>query len=280
MPEGDTIFRAARTLHRALAGKTIDGFATRLPQLQGVGLVGCRVERVRPRGKNLLMELQDGRVLHSHLLMTGSWHIYREGDRWRKPRRRADVVITTEPWRAVGFDLPVARLLRSERASPQLRQLGPDLLDDAVRLEDVLPRLRRTHELPLGVALMRQHVVAGIGNVFKSEVLFTERLDPFAPVSALPDDVLLGVLATARDLMQRNLVGFARTTRKRWEGRLWVYGRRGEPCRVCAGPIRMRRQGDDGRSTYYCPECQRVRGPGAHFAGDAALETRRRLQRR
>ncbi len=280
MPEGDTIFRAARTLHRALGGKTIEAFATRLPQLQGARLVGRRVERVRPRGKNLLMELDDGRVLHSHLLMSGSWHIYREGDRWRKPRRRADVVITTEPWRAVAFDLPVARLLKSERASPLLRQLGPDLLDEAVRLEDVLPRLRRANELPLGVALMRQHVVAGIGNVYKSEVLFLARLDPFAAVSSVGDDALLGVLSTARELMQRNLVGFARTTRKRWEGRLWVYGRAGEACRVCGGSLRMRRQGDDGRSTYYCPACQGVGPPGPHFAGDAALETRRRLQRK
>ncbi|MEM1416122.1 MAG: DNA-formamidopyrimidine glycosylase family protein [Myxococcota bacterium] len=278
MPEGDTIFRAARTLHRALAGKVVLGFESPLPQLRDAELVGARVSRVRPRGKNVLMELEDGRVLHSHLLMSGSWHIYRAEDRWRKPRRQMSVLLATDPWRAVGFDLPVAELLPRARASALLRSLGPDLLDPRVRIADVLPRLRRVDELPLGVALMRQHVVAGIGNVYKSEVLFLARLDPYAPVGEVGDEALLEVLRLARELMRRNLVGFARTTRKRWGGRLWVYGRGGEGCRVCGGRIRMRRQGDEGRSTYFCPTCQGVRARRAHLGGDTAMETRRRVR--
>ena len=192
--------------------------------------------------------------------MTGSWHLYRAGERWQKPRRQAVLVMETEPWIAVGFNIPVVELLDRERDSRTLRTLGPDLLDPDAALEDILPRLREVDPLPLGVALMRQSTVAGIGNVYKSEVCFIRRLDPFALVSVYDDEVLLGALGEARRLLRKNLRGPHRITTRSGNVPLWVYGRAGDACLVCETSIAMRRQGDMGRSTYYCPECQQTTG--------------------
>jgi endonuclease VIII len=257
VPEGDTIFRAARRLHAALVGRPIERYETALPALRR-DLRGRVVVDVRSRGKNLLFELDDGLLLHTHLLMRGSWHVYRPGEPWRKPRERMSIALHTHEWVGVAFDLPVARFVRAESDAPMLRALGPDLLDPAVDLRLVLPHLRAHEGLPLGVALMRQHIVAGIGNVYKSEVLFLEREDPFRAVAERDDETLLRVLSRARTLLARNLGGRARVTRRRYEGRLWVYDRAGKPCFTCGELVRMRRQGEDGRSTYLCPACQRA----------------------
>ena len=255
MPEGDTIHRAARTMQRALAGETITAFRSRLPHLD---LTGARVDSVQARGKNLLVRLEDGRTLHTHMQMTGSWHLYRAGEKWQKPRRQAVLIMETEPWIAVGFNIPRVELLQRERDSPALRKLGPDLLDDEATLESMLPRLRAVDSLPLGVAVMRQSTLAGIGNVYKSETCFIRRLDPFALVSRYDDEVLLGLLAEARRLLRKNLRGAHRITTRSGNVPLWVYGRAGDPCLVCETSIAMRRQGDMGRSTYFCPECQQT----------------------
>ena len=262
MPEGDTIFRAARRMHAALAGERVEALRSAHPKLVRARLEGRTIERVRARGKNLLVDFDDGRILHTHLKMRGSWHLYRPGERWKKPARAATVELVTRPFVAVAFSMPVVDLLRAEHASAQLRELGPDLLDEALPDALFVARLRQVDALPLGVALMRQRVLSGIGNVYKSEVLFLERRDPFAPVATQEEAALEALIARARRLMRRNLVGFPRTTRKRYQGRLWVYGRSGEPCRVCATTVRMRRQGDDGRSTYFCPACQLGPAPG------------------
>ena len=278
MPEGDTIHRVAHTLQRALGDKEVLGFDTTLPSLGAAAPVGLRVTRVHARGKNLLMEFAgtEGRApmtLHTHLRMRGDWHIYRPEDRWAKSRRAADIVVTTNPWIAVGFSMPVAQWVRHGHASRALRHLGPDLLDDAVKSPHFVERIRSgtagvsegasliAQEVTLGVALMDQRRLAGIGNVYKSELCFLAGVDPFAPVGAMTDEVLLGIVENARRLMRRNLHTPRRMTRMNRRQPLWVYRRRGEPCFRCGTAVRMRRQGYAARSTYYCPLCQAVSEP-------------------
>lgn len=243
-------------MNRALAGKRIARAESRAARVDAARLEGATIEAVRARGKHLVILLTDGRALRTHMQMTGSWHLYRHSDRWRQPRRRMVLLLETDPWHAVAFDLPQAELLRSETHSRQLRRLGPDLLDPECDLDEVLRRLAAAADLPLGVALMRQDLVAGIGNVYKSEVLFIERLDPFAPVRAFGPEQLRRVLEQAQRLMHRNLRGRRRNTTGRSDISEHVYGRSGERCLACGTAIRMRRQGEGGRSTYWCPSCQ------------------------
>ncbi|MCB9621289.1 MAG: Fpg/Nei family DNA glycosylase [Sandaracinus sp.] len=256
MPEGDTIFRAAARLRPVLEGERVVRWEATLPALARER-EGRVVTEIEARGKNLLFAFDDGLWLHSHLLMNGRWDTYAPDQRWRLPRTRMSVAIHTARGVAVGFDLPVARFVRRPEHARQVATLGPDLLSDAP-LAHVLPRLRACAELPLGAALMRQHVVAGIGNVYKSEVLYVERVDPFAKVASFDDATLLRVLERARQLLARNVGRGPRVTRRGEGGRHWVYGRSGDPCFTCGDPVRMRRQGDDGRSTYFCSTCQRT----------------------
>jgi len=178
MPEGDTIFRAARTLHRALAGKPVVRFETALAQLSRVDddapIAGRTVERVRSVGKHLLVELSGDLVLRTHMRMAGSWHVYRPGERWQRPRSAMRVVLETADFQAVAFDVPVAEF-RSGRAlarDPALSTLGPDLLSDAFDVEAAVRRLRERGALGIGEALLDQRALAGIGNVYKNEVCF------------------------------------------------------------------------------------------------------------
>jgi endonuclease-8 len=259
MPEGDTIHRAARTLDRVLGGQTLSTVESPLPRIASAGLEGASVSRVEARGKNLLVIFGDGRVLHTHMRMSGSWHVYRPGERWQRPRREARVVLSTPDWVTVCFDAPVVRLLRPGAAERdrKLAALGPDILASDFERTEARRRLRALGETELGEALLRQSAVAGIGNVYKSETLFLCRQDPFAPVSAVSERSLDIVLDTARRLMAATLRGGARATRPSLtRERTWVYGRRDRPCRRCGTRIRMRRQGLDRRSTYWCPSCQ------------------------
>lgn len=263
MPEGDTIFRAARTLSKVLDGKTLTAVESPLPAIEGAGLAGRRVERVEARGKNLLVAFDDGRVLHTHMRMRGSWHVYRPGERWQRPRRQARVVLATEEFVTVCFDAPVVRLLAPAeiRRDRLLAGLGPDILAPDFDLAECLRRLRGLGDLAIGDALMRQSAVAGIGNVYKSETLFLCGIDPFASMAALSDRALGRILEKARTLMHANLSGGPRGTRTSLtRERTWVYGRNGRPCRRCGTAIRMRRQGTDARSTYWCAACQAGRG--------------------
>jgi endonuclease-8 len=262
VPEGDTIHRAARTLDRVLGGKTLTAVDSPLPQIASAGLEGASVSRVEARGKNLLVVFGDGRVLHTHMRMSGSWHVYRPGERWQRPRREARVVLTTPDWVTVCFDAPVVRLLRAQDVGRdrKLAALGPDVLTPDFDRAEARRRLRMLGAVEIGEALLRQSAVAGVGNVYKSETLFLCRQDPFATVESLSDRSLDLVLDTARRLMSSTLRRGVRATRPtlstQTRERTWVYGRQGRPCRRCATPIRMRRQGADGRSTYWCPSCQ------------------------
>jgi endonuclease-8 len=262
MPEGDTILRAARTMHRALAGRRV--VAARAPMLPRAGeaLAGRTVAGVSARGKNLLVHFDDGGTLRTHMRMTGSWHLYRPGERWRKPGAQARVVLETEAWVAVCFAAPVVELLRAGEAERHeaLGALGPDILAETFDYAEAVRRLRALGETPLGEAVLAQRAVAGIGNIYKSETLFLTREDPFAPVGALDEKRLARILQRARELMRAALGPAPRSTRptlSRSSGeRTWVYRREGRPCRRCGTEIRMRRQGVDRRSTYYCPKCQ------------------------
>lgn len=259
MPEGDTIFRAAHTLGRALGGEVVTGFRSDVLAGAGETIVGSRVIAVEARGKNLLIRFDVGRVLHTHLRMSGSWHIYRSEEPWRKPVRQARVAIETRRFVAVCFNAPLVRLLldREVERAPILRSLGPDLLARDFDAREARRRLRSLGEATIGEALMIQSAVAGIGNVYKSETLFVCGVHPWTPVSRLPDEDIDGVLVAAGRLLSMNLDGFPRATRRSLlGGRHWVYGRSGRPCRRCDTTILMRRQGAAGRSTYWCPACQ------------------------
>ena len=265
MPEGDTIFRAARTLHAALAGRVVSSFETGLATLdrvdQDTPLAGRTVEGVRSVGKHLLMEFSGGLVLRTHMRMSGSWHVYRPGERWQRPRSAMRIVVATDAYVAVAFDVPVAEFLTSRELARhrELRALGPDVLDDAFSPGAALERFRSRADEPIADALLNQRVIAGVGNVFKSEALFVAGVDPFRPVSTLTDEELTRVIEAARSLMNANVFRGARHTTGMMnpDAKLWVYARTGRPCRRCGTAIESRKHGEDARGTYWCPRCQR-----------------------
>ena len=250
MPEGDTIRLTAIRLGRALAGKTV----VRAARLDGSErLVGRAITSIESRGKVLLITFDDGAVLHSHMKMTGSWHLYRPGERWKAPAFRACVELEVADAVAVCFDAPVIEVVTASAARRVVSGLGPDLLSPDFERAEALRRLVAESDRALGDAVLQQSVVAGIGNIWKSETLFACRLDPFARVPMFSDDELGLVLDTARRLLSESV----QRTRTGVGGRRHAaYGRSGRPCRVCGTTIEMKRQGDAGRSTYFCPRCQ------------------------
>lgn len=274
MPEGDSIFRAARTLHRALAGKVVTRFESVLPALTRVHedapLIGRTVNEVSATGKHLLMRFSGDLVLRTHMRMNGSWHIYRPGERWQRPARDMRIVIATADFVAVAFNVPVAEFLtvRALTRQPALRRLGPDLLGAGFDPVEAARRIRERAGDEIAEVVLDQHVVAGAGNVYKSEILFLCRINPFTRVAALTDGQVAEVVQTARSLLAANVgnaatgaivtyVGMRRTTRRADPAeRLWVYGRAGLPCRECGTLVTRRAQGLDARLTYWCPRCQ------------------------
>jgi len=272
MPEGDTVFRAARTLHRALAGAAITRFESAFPALNRIDqdrpLTGRIIESVSARGKHLLMVFSGDLILRSHMRMNGSWHIYRPGERWQRPARDMRILVATSDFVAVGFNVPIAELLTGRDLSrhQQLKALGPDLLASAFDAGDVLRRMRAHPGDAIADALLNQRIVAGAGNVIKSETLFIAAVDPFQPVGALSDADLMRVVSVARTQLQANVLDRAhtlspafgrRTTRSLDpQAKLWVYGRGGKPCRKCGTAIQSRKTGLDARLTYWCPRCQ------------------------
>jgi endonuclease-8 len=268
MPEGDTLFRTATVLRRVLAGQVITSavaqpgpLVARVPDLSG--LAGLAVTEVEARGKHLLITVGEGRhrrILRTHLRMTGSWHWYRAGERWRLPESRATVVLRTASVVAVCFSCPTVELLTDvglER-SAALRRLGPDLLAPSPDLSLAVANLRGRPSTPVGEALLDQAAVAGIGNVVRNEALFMERVSPFALVGSLDDATLERLLARSRLILATNLGGGRRVTTgdRRPGAGLWVYRRSGRPCRRCGTPIGFARQGPLARHTYWCPRCQ------------------------
>ncbi len=274
MPEGDTIYRAAAMMHRALSGACLRAFESPLPLLHVFvddhRLVGRDITRVEARGKYLLVHFAGDFTLLTHLRMNGSWHLYRPGERWRRPRTDMRVRLVTDEWEAVGFGLPIAEFhdAKSLERSPRLRALGPDPLSATFDESEALRRFRAAGHVPIEEALLDQRLMTGIGNVLKSETLFLAGVYPFRAVSTLPDETLVEVVRRARRLLRDNVVAVDRpavgrasasrnTTRSSDPAsRLYVYGRAGKPCRRCGTAIQFRKSGRDARVSYWCPKCQ------------------------
>ncbi len=276
MPEGDTIFRTARTLDKALAGATVTGFETPVARLASADdkspVTGRVVERVEARGKWLLIHFSGDLILVTHMLMSGSWHIYRLGERWKRPRSQMRLLIRTPQYEAVAFAVPVTEFhtARSLVRSSAIPKLGPDLLRAGFAQDEAKSRIRARSDEEIGNVLLDQKVMAGIGNVFKSEICFVCGVHPFRLVSSLSEREVDCLVDSARRLMAANATessgdqivtytGLRRTTgRSDPTARVWVYRRRGEECRRCGSTIEMRKQGPGARSTFWCPDCQPI----------------------
>jgi endonuclease-8 len=278
MPEGDTIYRSARALHQVLAGHIVTAFDTGLAKLARVNddtpLKGRTVEKVESRGKWLLIHFSGDLILVTHMLMSGSWHIYRAGERWRIPRSKMRVVLSIAEWEAVAFNVPIAEFhtARSLRRSEHVSQLGPDILSDDFTIDTGVQRLasyaRQAPEAEVGVALLNQRVIAGLGNVYKSEVAFAAQVNPFRAIGTLSRNEIERIVEIAQRYMKANIEdgkgdgvvtfsGNRRTTHAMdREERLWVYHRQGQECRRCGASIFLRKQGSQARVTFWCPECQ------------------------
>jgi endonuclease-8 len=299
MPEGDTIFRAARALNQALAGRVVTGFETGVAKLARVNddspAVGRVVERVESRGKWLLIYFSGDLILVTHMLMSGSWHLYRAGERWRLARSKMRVVIRTDAWEAVLFNAQIAEFhtARSLERSSQVPKLGPDVLSDEFTVDGGVARLeayaREYPEAEVGVVLLNQRVIAGLGNVYKSEVAFAAAVNPWRAMRTVTRGEMEKMVEFSLRYMKANVVdgkgdgivtyaGNRRTThRMDKEERLWVYGRQGQECRRCGAAVMMRKQGEQARVTYWCPECQNWVGEGAPPVGNAVAERRGRI---
>ena len=293
MPEGDTIYRAARALQKALGGRVVTGFETGLAKLARVNddapLVGRVVEKVESRGKWLLIYFSGDLILVTHMLMSGSWHLYRPGEKWRMGRSRMRVAIRAGDgngdWEAVSFNVPIAEFhtARSLARHGQIPELGPDILADEFTVEGGLARLaaygKEHPDAEVAVVLLNQRVLAGLGNVYKSEVAFAAGVNPFRAMRTVTPREMQSLVDFAQRYMKANVVdgkgdgivtysGNRRTTHAMdREERLWVYRRQGQECRRCGTAVMMRKQGEQARSTYWCPECQPWVGTQAASAG-------------
>jgi len=268
VPEGDTLFRTAAGLRPYLVGRTVTAARTKPGAVPQVGrIVGREITAVDALGKNLLIRFDNGLEIRTHLRMNGSWHRYRPGEAWRRPPARARLVLEVPGAVAVCFDAPVVELLeqRAEPIHAPLGGLGPDLLAPELDADEAIRRLRDPARAAVAIAeaLVDQRALAGIGNVYKSEVLWIERVSPFSPVAAVSDDALRRLVGTATRLLTVNATstrGPERVTTagdRGAPGPLYVYGRTGRPCRRCRTPIARASQGRDlPRSTFWCPACQ------------------------
>lgn len=269
MPEGDTLFRTAAGLRPYLAGRAVTAARASgpgaVPQVHR--LVGQTVTTVEAIGKNLIIRFDGGLELRTHLRMNGSWHRYRPDERWRRPPGRARLVLEVEGSVAVCFDAPVVELFeaRTEAIHPSLSRLGPDILGSDFDAAEAHRRLRHPSraDATMAEALLDQRALAGIGNVYKCELLWIERVSPFSPVRDIDGPTLERLILSARRLLVANVArrgGPERVTTagdRAAGGPLYVYGRRGRPCRRCGTPIETVRQGSDlPRLTYWCPGCQ------------------------
>ena len=310
MPEGDTIYRTARALQKALGGRVVTAFETGLAKLAAANdessVVGRTVERVEARGKWCLIFFSGDLILVTHMLMSGSWHIYRVGEKWQLPRRMMRVVVrvalTSVPqglkpfagdvasgtaeavplrgasaageFEAVLFNAQVAEFYtaRSLERSSQVPKLGPDVLSGGFSVEAGVKALQAraaSHpEDEVGVVLMNQRVMAGLGNVYKSEVAFAAGVNPFRKMKTLTEREMRVMVEFAERYMKANVMDGARDGVVTYKGprrttgamkesdRLWVYRRAGKECRRCGAEVTMRKQGVQARSTYWCAGCQ------------------------
>ena len=260
---------------RALIGKPVTVFRSTYPLLtrfdDDAPIAGQTVERIEPRGKWLLIYFSGGGVLVTHLLMNGSWHIYRHGERWQQPRQNMRIVIENSEYVTVGFRVPVAEMhtAQSVERDRRIPQPAKDVLNAEFDTEAAARRIVACGSEEIGDVLLHQEVLAGVGNVFKSEICFVCGVDPFAKVAALRGEQVSALIGAARKLIAANVQVDSGDTIVTYGGRwrrtthatdpgdsLWAYGRAGEPCRKCGESIRMRKQGPEARVTFWCARCQ------------------------
>ena len=284
MPEGDTVWRAARSLDRALSGQVLTAAELRVPALATVELAGRPVLGTASRGKHLLTRLgphPDADVdpdepvrreaapghdaatpltLHTHLKMEGSWHLVAPGGRWRRPAHEARVVLRTPPWTAVGFALGVVEVLPTAREATVVGHLGPDLLGGWTEEAEAeaVRRLLADPARPVGDAVLDQRVMAGVGNLYRNELCFVMGLHPRTPVGEVPDPVRLVRRARQMLLLNAEQVVQATTGDTRRGRQHWVYRREGQRCRRCGTPLSVDMLGEATRerAAYWCPRCQ------------------------
>jgi len=272
VPEGDSVWRAAHQLHEALAGQTLLASDFRVPRFATLNLAGWTVDEVVPRGKHLLMRVvspEDKRLtIHSHLKMEGAWQVYPPGGRWRKPGFTARCVLRTAAADAVGFSLGIVEVVATANEDSIVGFLGPDLLGPDWDLDEAERRLRSRPEVPIGVALLDQRNLAGIGNIYRCEACFLSGVHPATPVGEVAD--VRTMMTDAKQLLEVNLGPGRRVTilnsRGMPVGRMagrpgyWVYGRERQPCLKCRTPIRRgllgKPNGEEERDIYFCPKCQ------------------------
>jgi endonuclease VIII len=269
VPEGDTVWLAAQRMNAALAGAMLRRGELRVPQLAAVDLAGAEVREVVPRGKHMLIRLADGRTLRTHYRMDGSWHIYRPDTKWRGgPAFAVRAILATDAWECVGYRLHDMALVRTDDEDQLVGHLGPDVLGPDWDLDEALRRLRSSPDEQIGVAILDQRNLAGIGNLYKVESLFLCGVHPWARVADVAD--LEGLVDRARTLMLVNRDRPEQSTTgslRRGEDH-WVAGRKGRPCRRCGTTILLGDQGPDlqERVTWWCPRCQAATSP---IAADA-----------
>jgi endonuclease-8 len=264
VPEGDTVWLAAQRMQTALAGATLRRGEFRLPRLAAVDLTGAVVREVLPRGKHLLIRLADARTLRTHFRMDGSWHIYRPGNTWRGgPAYDIRVVLATDDWECVGYRLHDVDLAPTSEEDRLVGHLGPDVLGPDWDIEEALRRLRAHPDEHIGVAILDQRNLAGIGNLYKVESLFLAGVHPWTRVADVAD--LEALVDRARTLMlaNRNHPEQTTTGNTRRGQDHWVAGRTGRPCRRCGTAILLGEQGPvtQERVTWWCPHCQPARSP-------------------
>ena len=259
MPEGDTIHRSASAMRTALAGKPMLRFDA--PRLIGpTPQAGRIIETVESHGKHLLVEWDDDLILDTHMRMTGSWHLYRAGDRWRRPYTQMRAAIEVADWVAVCFNAPNVETYRraDQRRHPGMGRLGPDLCRPDTDLGTVVNLLLTCPEPATRIAevLLDQRVMCGVGNVYRCEVLWATGVSPFAPVGSVGEHDAIRLVNTAATMLRANLHRSRRVTVPGVKGGLAVYGRNGQRCHRCGESVKCRRMGEHNRILYWCPGCQ------------------------
>jgi endonuclease VIII len=257
MPEGDAVWLTARRLHQALAGRVLTRSDFRVPRYATTNLTGRVVTGAVSRGKHLLIRTGDGITVHTHLRMDGSWRVRPARERVANSHR-IRLILANAEWQAVGYQLGVVEVLPTASEDTVVGYLGPDLLGPDWDPAEAERRLRGDPVRPVGEALLDQRNLAGIGNVYKAELLFLRGIDPWRPVGEVAD--VAALVGLAQQLLEANKERFGMITTgvaRRGE-QTWVYGRAGRPCRRCGTPVKSADQGrnPEERITYWCPRCQ------------------------
>lgn len=257
MPEGDAVWRTARQLHQALAGRVLTRSDFRVPRFATADLTGRTVTEAVSRGKHLLIRTSDGVTVHTHLRMDGSWRVRPAHDRIAQTHR-IRLILANHEWQAIGYQLGVVEIIATAAEDKAVGYLGPDVLGPGWDPAEATRRLLADPARPVGEALLDQRNLAGIGNVYKAELLFLRGIDPWRPVGEVADVGALVGLAHRMLDANKERFGMVTTGVARSGEETWVYGRAGRPCRRCGTPVRSADQGrnPEERITYWCPRCQ------------------------